>query len=227
MLPSPHKQPERLRFREDNPPRRTDGQPWSGWGLCPPPAQGDCSFIARSHLPLTLSWGSSSESLVLGGLIHLLSPGLLYHSRVSGLIRKACHCEADSVSHHQRCFPSSHSPPARPLPAQTRRAPLGPGFRGSAWVLTPFWPGSSFSCPLQVHQELPLPGAGCLLCPGEVSMVVRCKSQQVPVGPPTHSIVASTRLLPSSLWMGPGWVQGPHCVSWYSISSQCCPRGSC
>lgn len=36
-------------------------------GACgPPPAQGDCSFIARSHLPLTLFWGSSSESLCFG-----------------------------------------------------------------------------------------------------------------------------------------------------------------
>ena len=29
------------------------------------------------------------------------------------------------------------------------------------------------------------------------------------MGPPTHSTAASTRLPTSSLWMGPGWVQGP------------------
>ena len=45
---------------------------------------------------------------------------------------------------------------------------------------------------------------------------VRCKNQQVPVGPPTRSTAASACLLTSSLWMGPGWAQGPHCVSWFS-----------
>ena len=49
----------------------------------------------------------------------------------------------DSVSHHQGCFPRSHSPPARPLPAQTRKAPSGPEFHGSAWAPTPLWPGPS------------------------------------------------------------------------------------
>lgn len=113
-------------------------------------------------------------------------------------------------------------------PSSDQKGPLRPRV---PWLCLGAYspPAWSFSRPLQGHQELPLPGAGCLLCPGEASMVVRCKSQQVPVGPPTRSIAASTRLLPSSLWMGPGCVQGhtPHCVSWYSISSQCCLRGSC
>ena len=36
------------------------------------------------------------------------------------------------------------------------------------------------------------------------------------MGPPTHSTMASTHLLTSSHWMGPGWVKGPHCMSWFS-----------
>ena len=44
-------------------------------------------------------------------------------------------------------------------------------------------------------------------------------------GPPTHSTVASTRLLTASLWMGPGWVQGPHCVSWFLSHPSAAYRG--
>ena len=69
-------------------------------------------------------------------------------------------------------------------------------------------------------------GAGCLLCPGEASVVSdarnnRCLCRPTPRPPCT---AASACLLTSSLGVGPGWAQGPHCVFWFS--SQCCPWGS-
>ena len=77
----------------------------------------------------------------------------------------------------------------------------------------PVW-SFPFTCPA-VSPGAPSAGAGCLLCPGKASMG-RCKKQQVPVWPPTRSTEGSSCLLISSLWMGAGWVQGSHCVSWFS-----------
>ena len=170
--------------------------------------------------PLHLLW-SSSQSLLLGGLIHLLLPGLLSHSPVSGIIRKACHSEEDSVSCHQGLFPGSHSPPLVLSQLRTER-PL--------WAPSPMaLPGRS----LPTAWSFPLTSpAGLPEAPPDRDRLsalswgglhgVRCKNQQVPVGPPTSSTAASAYLLTSSLWVGPGWAL---CVL-VLISSQCCPRGS-
>ena len=150
--------------------------PWSGVCARSPPRM--TAHSQHVHFcPLHLLW-SSSQSLLLGGLIHLLLPGLLSHSPVSGIIQKSCHSEVDLVSRHQGGFPGSHSPPACPLPAQTRKAASGPEPHGSAWALTPLQPGPSLSSPLQSHQELSPPRAGCLLCPGEASVVTSIRNNR-------------------------------------------------
>ena len=198
------------------------------WGLCPLTAQGDCPFTAGSHLfplppPRAISW-----SLLLGGFTHLLLPGLLSHSPVSGIIQKACHSEVDSVSRHQGCFPGLHAPPARPLLAQTRKIPSGPEPHGSAW-------GAHFPLAWSFPHMSPAGSPGAPPDGGRLSALswgglrgVRCKKQQVPVPahplPPLHS---SQRLPPDLLTLGGPRVGSgaPLCVL-VLISSQCCPRGS-
>ena len=63
----------------------------------------------------------------------------------------------------------------------------------------PLLPGPSLSCPLQRHQELPpAPDRLSALSWGSLRGV-SWKTQEVPVGPPSCSTVASTCLLTSSL----------------------------
>ena len=193
--------------------------PWSGVCARSPPRM--TAHSQHVHFcPLHLLW-SSSQSLLLGGLIHLLLPGLLSHSPVSGIIRKACHSEEESVSCHQGLFPGSHSPPLVLSQLRTERPPWAP----SPMAL----PGRS----LPTAWSFPLTSpAGLPEAPPDRDRLsalswgglhgVRCKNQQVPVGPPTSSTAASAYLLTSSLWVGPGWAL---CVL-VLISSQCCPRGS-
>ena len=142
--------------------------PWSGVCARSPPRMTAHSQHVR-FCPLHPLW-SSSQSLLLGGLIHLLLPGLLSHSPVSGIIGKACHSEEDSVSRHQGLFPGSHSP----LLVLSKLRTESPLRLRAPWLClgahSP-WPGPSLSHPLQGRQELPLTRAGCLLCPGEASMV--------------------------------------------------------
>ena len=142
--------------------------PWSGVCARSPPRM--TAHSQHVHFcPLHLLW-SSSQSLLLGGLIHLLLPGLLSHSPVSGIIRKACHSEEDSVSCHQGLFPGSHSPPLVLSQLRTERPPWAPSPMALPGRSLPM-AGPSLSHPLQGRQKLPLTGTGCLLCPGEASMV--------------------------------------------------------
>ena len=86
---------------------------------------------------------------MLSSLFFDLSPftrTLVSHS-VSGIIQKACQSEAGSVLCHQGCFLGPQTPPAHPLPAQTRKAPSGPELRGSAGAPTPLMPGPSLTSP--------------------------------------------------------------------------------
>ena len=167
--------------------------------------------------------GASSQSLLLGGFTYLLLTGSISLS-CSGITRKARHSEAGSASRHQGSFPGSHSPPARPLPAQTQKGPLG----SSPVALPGFPPTPAWSVPLMSpagHQELPpAPGRLSALSWGGLRGV-RWKTQEVPVGPPSRSTVASTHLLTSSLWMDRGSWGLQHLL--VLISSQHRPQGSC
>ena len=130
-----------------------------GVGSVPVTAQGDCPLTAGSHrFPLPPP-RAISQSLLLGdSLIFSYQDSCL--SPVSGIIRKACHSEADSVSRQQVRFPGSYSPPACPLPAQARKVPLGPEPPALPGCPLPLvWPFQSR--PLQGHQEL-LPPLGRL-----------------------------------------------------------------
>ena len=172
--------------------------------LCPPP-------------------GASSQSLLLGGFTYLLLTGSVSLS-CSGITRKAYHSEAGSASRHQGSFPGSHSPPARPLSAQTQKSPLGPEPHGSAWAPTP-------SC-LVRPSHVPCRSPGAPTCPRQAvcSVLGRPPWCQVEdtggtMGPPSRSTVASTHLLTSSLWMDRGSWGPQHLL--VLISSQHCPQGSC
>lgn len=130
-------------------------------------------------------------------------------SSVSGIIWKAHHSKAGSVSRHQGHFPRSHSLSACPLPAQTRKALWPQSSKPLSVCPIPILPGPSLSHPVEGFQELLLPGPGCLVFPGEGSVVSRRKSKRYPWDLP-HNTVASTCLLTSSLWMGP--FRGPQHV---------------
>ena len=115
---------------------------------------------------------------------------------------------ATSQGHTHRLFahfPSDHKGPlgpCAPLLCLGTHSPL-------AW---PF----PLSRPLQGHQELPPPGAGCLLSWGGPVVSGGASHTQ-------HS--GHTRLSISSLCMGPGWAQGPTACL-VLISSWRCWRGS-
>ena len=127
--------------------------------------------------------GTSSQSLLLGGFTHLLLTGSVSLS-CSGIIQKARHSDAGSASRHQGSFPGSHSPPARPLPAQTQKSPLGPEPHGSAWAPTPSCLVRPSYVPCSITRSSHLPQAGCLLCPGETSMVSGGRHKRYPWGLP-------------------------------------------
>ena len=130
-----------------------------------------------------------------------------------GVNWEICHPEGGSASCHQGGFFGSCSPlftTARPL-LRPKETPWGPKPHGSAWALTPLRPGPSLSHPLQGRQELPLSRAGCLLCPGEASVVSGARTNRYLWGPP---MLHSSQLLPPDLFTLGG--PRPHCVSWFS-----------
>lgn len=153
-----------------------------GWGLCPPPARGD----ARSQQVLACpspspraahgaSWGDSLP-LSQGSSQSLLGDSLTSFYQDS--------CGASCLGPRGRLVPLERIQPpvtraaflgpthtCSSTPRSDQRGPLGPRAPGSVWALTPLRPGPSLSRPLQGHQELPLPGAGCLPCPGEALVV--------------------------------------------------------
>ena len=101
-------------------------------------------------------------------------------------------------------------------PSSDQKGPLG---SRAPWLCqgTHFPPVWSFSlAPPSESPEAPTTQGKLSAVSWEGLCGVKWKKQEVPVGPPTHNTVASTRLLTASLWMGPGWVQGPHCMSWFS-----------
>ena len=201
-------------------------RPWSG--VCahhPPRVTAHSQHVTSA--PFSPSWGSS-QSLLLGGLIRLLSPGLLSHSPVSGpsvrlvtLKQTQSHVtRAAFLDHTHHLLIHSQLRPERP--------PRAPRPMALPRALNPLWPGPSLTCPLQGHQELPLTAAGCLLCPGEASVVSDERNNRY-LCPPTPAPQHSGQLLPPDLLTldGPRVGSGtPLCVL-VLISSQCCPWGSC
>ena len=186
------------------------------WGLCPLPTQDDCPLTAHSLLPPSPALGRLTEPPLRGAHSPSLT-GLLSHSPVSGVIQKACYSEEDSVSRHQHRFPGSHSP----LLVLSQLRPQKPPRAPSPMAL----PGRSLPSGLVLLSHIPCRVARSSHCPGQAvcSVLGRppwCQMKETTdtcaPQPPPRSTVASSCLLTSSLWMGPGWAQGPHCVSWFS-----------
>ena len=165
---------------------------------------------------------ASSQSLLLGGLTYLLLTRSVSLS-CPGITRKLV-TEAGSASRHQGSFPGSHAPPARPLPAQTQKGPLGPEPHGSAWAPTSSCLVRPSHVPCRVTRSSHLLQAGCLLCPGEASVVSGGRHKRYPWGlPHTAQWPAPTYSPHHSGWMGSGGL-------WHLlvlISSQRRPQGSC
>lgn len=154
-----------------------------------------CTF---HFFPLPPLWGSQ-EPPARGSFLSLTT-GLLSHSPVSGssgglllweeLVSRLKPPLSWILAHH--CSVLSQLRP---------QGPLGPRPHGSAWSSSPR-PGPSLSHPLQGRQELPLSRAGCLLCPG--ASVVSGAEPTGTCGATTMRTAASSCLLTSSLWVGPG-----------------------
>ena len=138
------------------------------WGLCPPPPPRVTAHSQQVHVcPFTPSQGSS-QSLLLGGLTHLLLPGLLCHilslgssGRLVPLKQIQPHItRAAFLGHTHHLLIHSPLRPERPPRALSPLALSGRSLPSG--LARP-------SRPPQGHQELPPPGAGCLPCPGEAS----------------------------------------------------------
>lgn len=143
------------------------------------------------------------------------------HSPVSGIIRKACYSEEDSVSTSPAPLSwISHSPllvlsqlrPQRPPRAPSPMALPGEAHPPPAWSFPLTSPAGSPGAPLS--------RAGLSALSWEASDGVRCKNQQVPVGTPMPH---SSQLLPPDLFTLGG--PRPHCVSWFSSHPSAADRG--
>ena len=180
------------------------------WGLCPLPTQDDCPLTAHSLLPPSPALGRLTEPPLRGAHSPSLT-GLLSHSPVSGpsvrlvtLKQTQSHVtRAAFLDHTHHLLIHSQLRPERP--------PRAPRPMALPRALNPLWPGPSLTCPLQGHQELPLTAAGCLLCPGEASVVSGARTNRYLWGPP---MLHSSQLLPPDLFTLGG--PRPHCVSWFS-----------
>ena len=193
------------------------------WGLCSPPTRGDCPFTAHSHLPPSTSLGEAPRASSQGAsftLFHqdsgltVLFPGssarFVTLTRIQSQVTRAAF-----LDHTHHLLVHSQLRPERP--------PWAPSPMALPGALSPLQPGSSLSCPLQGHQELPLPGQA--VCPGEASVVSGARNNRHPWGLPTQY---SGQLLPPDLFTLDGPRLGSGAPPWVLvlISSQCCPRGS-
>ena len=168
------------------------------WGLCPPPAQGDCPLTAGSRLPLHPLPGQLTEPPLRGthspsftGLLcHILSLGS--SGRLVPLKQIQPHVTRAAFLGHTHCL-LAHSP-------SDHKSPLGPH---APWLCLGTHPPLAWPFPLRA----PAGSAGAPTAQGRLSAVLG-RPHAVRWGLP-HSTAASTRLPPSSLCMGPGWAQGP------------------
>ena len=202
-----------------------------GWGLCPPPARGDGPLTAGARLPFPLSQDSSQS--LLGGLnpplpgqlteppgeTHSPSPRTAHRAHSPPFTRTlgvaSCLGSSGRLVPLERIQPPvtraaflgpTHT--CSSTPRSDQKGPLGPRAPGSVCHSPPAWP---------VSLTAPAGSPGASTAWGRLPALswgglrgVRFKKQQVPVGPPTHSTAASTRLPTSSLWMGPGGPRGSH-----------------
>ena len=113
-----------LRSRDPEKPSCPEAQTW---GLLSPPPRVTVRFL---QVPCPPSEGTGSQSLLLGGFILHTFPSLGFGLQILagmgfvlqscyGVTQEACCPEVGSASCHQGSSPGSHSPPARPFPAQT------------------------------------------------------------------------------------------------------------
>ena len=172
------------------------------WGLCPLPTQDDCPLTAHSLLPPSPALGRLTEPPLRGAHSPSLT-GLLSHSPVSGVIQKACYSEEDSVSRHQCRFPGSHSP----LLVLSQLRPQKPPRAPSPMAL----PGRSLPSGLVLLSHIPCRVARSSHCPGQAVCSVLGRPPWCQVQEPTGTwgappccTAASSCLLTSSLWVGPG-----------------------
>ena len=152
-------------------------RPWSG--VCahhPPRVTAHSQHVTSA--PFSPSWGSS-QSLLLGGLIRLLSPGLLSHSPVSGPSVRLVTLK-QTQSHVTRAAFLDHT---HHLLIHSQLRP-----ERSPWALSPrlclgalsLWSGPSNHVPCRVTRSSYHPWAGCLLCPGEASVVSGERNKRYP-----------------------------------------------
>ena len=213
MLPSPQSRLRGWGSKEpSNPPRRTDVQPWSG--VCAHHPPGVTAHSQHIHIcPLQPLLGKLPEPPLRG-------PHLPSFTRT--LVSQFCFWDHLQGLWLWRGF-SLRSP--GPLswitrttclstPSSDQKGPLGPR---APWLCL----GRSVPSSLVLPSHVPCRVIRSSHCRGRLSVLGRppwCQAQETTgtCGASPPSTAASSCLLTSSLWMGPGWAQGPHRGSWFS-----------